>query len=187
MPYVPGAVPFDHSAALLDAEFRRVAEAVNVKEALGGLALNSDQTPGGVPQTILPAPAQICNAFDFIVPTVLVGDGPVLTDPDPVANDIGVQLDGIYILNYYLSFTHELGTEIIFEIFNNGTGIGLGSIVDASQQTSASSTSGTGILSLGDGNTIDLRVLTPSVSEDVVWNNGAMIILKLRDLRTRFS
>ena len=187
MPYVHGTVQKEWSAQFIDFEFRRVAEAYNVQEAHGGLALNSDLTPGGVPQAIGAAPAQICNAFDLIIPSPLFGDGPVLTDPDPAIDQIGIQLDGIYLLNYYISFAHTIGAEVVFEIFNDGTGIGLGSIVDASQQTSASSTSGTGILSLGDGNVIDLRVFAPSPTEDVVWSNGALFVFKLRDLRTRFS
>lgn len=171
----------------MDFELHRIAQAYNVLEGIGGLSLNSDITPGGIAQTVLPPPPQIVNAWQDVVPSPLFGDGPVNTNPDPATNNIGIQVDGIYLLNFYMAFTHELGAEVLFELFINGTGIGLGSVVDASQQTSGSSTSGTGIVSMSEGSVLDLRVATPSVSEAVVWTNGALYVFKMRDLRTRFS
>ncbi len=187
MPYVPGPVPEQYTPQYMDFELHRIAQSYNVLEGIGGLALNSDITPGGIAQSVVGPPAQLCNAWQTIAPSPLFGDGPVNTNPDPSTNNIGIQVNGIYLLNYYLSFTHELGAEILFELFIDGLGIGLGSVVDASQQTSGSSTSGTGIVSMRDGITLDLRVVTPSVSEDVVWTNGSLMVFKMRDLRTRFS
>ena len=188
MPYVPANVPTEIDPAFLAEEHQRIANAFNVQEAIGMLGFNPANAPFPV-QTITLAGGQIVlENFDLVGPPVSLSDGPILTDPRiHPDNEMEIFEDGIYLVNFYVAFTHPLGTEIIFEVFRNGTGTFIGVIIDASQQTSASTASATGILVVSDGGVLDIRVSTPEVSEDIQITSGTLTAFKLRDLRTRFS
>jgi hypothetical protein len=94
---------------------------------------------------------------------------------------------GIFLLTFYVNYTHDPGTEIEFEMYLNGSQTGLGSVIDASQQSRASSTSFSAMFSLSADDVIDIRATSPDGNEDIEWNSAAVQVYKLRDVRTRFS
>ena len=186
MPYRSGTVPATYEPAYLQRELRRIGEAYDFQDAIGGLALSSVVTPAGIPQSLTPVPV-LMNCWINRTPNENVGDGPVQTDPrvSPVG-EIEVYQDGQYMVNMYANFAHLQGAEVVFELFINDIGTGLGAVVDASQQSQASSTSFTGILALAENNVLDVRVFSIG-DEDITWANAAFQVIKLRDLRTRFA
>ena len=186
MPYTAGPVPRTYEARYLQRELQRIGEAYDFHEAIGGLSLSATQTPAGVPQSLTPVQV-VMNCWLLRTPEEGIGDGPVQTDPrvSPLG-EIEVLEDGIYLINLYANFTHAQGAEIAMELFLNDISTGLGTVVDASQQSEASSASFTGMFPLGQNNVLDVRVSSVG-DEDIVWVNAAFQLVKLRDLRTRFS
>lgn len=185
MPYRPGLVPRDWTPAFIRRELQRVSEAYDFTECFGGLHLVF--LDPNVEQTLTTTP-QVMNCWVNVSPDPDVGDGPVLTEPlvSPTGT-IQVFERGIFLLTFYVNYTHDPGTEIEFEMYLNGSQTGLGSVIDASQQSRASSTSFSAMFTLKADDVIDVRATSPDGNEDIEWNSSAVQVYKLRDVRTRFS
>ena len=185
MPYRHGPVPFTYDPAFITREYQRIAEAYDEQDALGGLQLPLADGPIAQQLTVVPT---LINAWTRITPTAGIGDGPVQTDPQlPPASSITVGQDGIYLISYFANFSHELGGYVATELFINDIDSGLGAIIDASQQSDASSLSVTGMFPMNESSVVDMRASTLLGTEDISWVSSAFQVFKLRDLRTRFS
>lgn len=185
MPYRNGPVPDRYTPAYFKREYERIAEAYDYQDSLGGMSLGTDQGP--IAQ-VLTSTKEKVNCWLNVTPSVDVGDGPVLTDPRvSPASEIQVFQDGIFIMSFFANFTHDQGAFISVELFLNDVSFGLGAIIDASQQSTASSLSVTGILPLNQNNVVDMRVSTDAGTEAIFWVSASFQVFKLRDLRTRFS
>ena len=188
MPYIPANVPEEIDSAYLAEEHQRIANAYNAQEGIGQLAFNVQNAPFP-DQTVTLAGGQVLlENWDLRGPSDLISDGPINVDPriHPV-NEIDILEDGMYLLNFYLSYSHSNGAEMVFEIFRNGTRTFIGVTQDASQQTSFSTVNATGMLAISELGIIDLRISTPDTSQTINVESGALSVFKLRDLRTRFS
>lgn len=186
MPYVPSNVPLDYSDAYIAAELQRIAQAVNVLEGIGQIGF--DPANGPFPNQVVTGSPLLLINFDTRGPSELISDGPVNTDPRiHPANEIEVLIEGVYLISYVFSFTHDLGTDLDFEVFKNGLVTGIRSGIDASQQTTRSTTNASGLIVVGENDLYDIRVSSITAPENLQIGSGALSLFKLRDLRTRFS
>ena len=184
MPYVPANVPEEITPAYLAEELQRIANAYNVIEAIGVLAFN----PLFVfVQAVTVTPA-ILQFFDQRGPSEQISDGPINTDPriHPV-NQILVKPPGVYLVNFGGSLAHGVGLEILFELYEDGNPRGIGAQLTAFQASLQSRVSLTGIIAVVADTLLDVRVSVPSGTADISMEFGNFNVIKLRDLRTRFS
>ena len=189
MPYVPANVPEEIGSAFLAEEHQRIANAYNLQEAFGALIIDIAGTPTPTSQLITTTPAKVEN-WNVRGPSEQLSDGPILVNPRLTPDfDLQAFEPGIYLLSFYVSYSHTLGDSLIWQIFLNGIDTRIGTRVDASQQTDVSSTSATTIFTIAEESIIDLRVSVPAGDMDatITVDTGALGIFKLRDLRTRFS
>lgn len=185
MPYRHGPVPPVYEPAYIKREFERIAEAYDYQDALGGLSL--PLATGPIPQD-LTAITELINCWTNITPTPNFGDGPVQTDPRiSPASEIQTGQDGLYLITVYANFTHTAGAFVGMQLFIEGIETGLSSIIDSSNQSTASSLAFSGQFPMNAGNTVSVRVFTDAGIETVFWVSAAFQIFKMRDLRTRFS
>jgi len=185
MPYRHGPVPGVYEPAYIKREFERISEASDYQDTLGGLSLPLSDGP--IAQTLTTTKEKI-NCWTTLTPTPAFGEGPVQTDPRiSPASEIRAGQDGLYMVTFYMNYEHPSGDLIGSQLFINGLDTGLGSIVDASNQSSAGSQAFTSIFPMKSGNTIDVRVFTDSGTSGIDVISAAFGIFKMRDLRTRFS
>lgn len=186
MPYVPGPIPRNYEAGFFARELRRIGETYNVQDALGIISKGILNAPAG--QTFVLAQADKVNVYDIFGPNPAVGDGPVNMDPRLGPDfDLLIQLDGIYSVTWSAAFGHDLGAQVGFELYFDDVGLGVGAVLDASQQTAASSLSFTYLLSVDSGARIDVRGQAVGGDELLDFTSVQFAAFKIRDLRTRFS
>ncbi len=183
MPYRNGPVPSTYTPAFFERELQRIAEAYDFQECIGGLAIFASDTP--VVQALTATPI---NMNCWVQRTQKGADGPVQADQrvSPVG-EIEVLQDGIFLMTWYINFTHAAGESFGFGLYLNGNSAGIGAGVDASQQSTISGLTMSGQIPLSKGDIITTRAASLEGDESVTYDNGALQVIKLRDLRTRFS
>ena len=187
--YVAGTVPSlnDPLSAMGDLErflreeFQRIEIALvtSTVQAAYGSIYASVQAPAQ-PVTTTPAPV---TAYDAFSP-----DNLNRVEVDLVANTLTVLEAGVFHLGAYGSFVNTTD-DFVFQFYINGVAVPILTIVDPSNQTNDLSFNCFGMVTVEQGDVIDLRVSVASGTGNLTMHSSVIEIFRISELHkgARFS